>query len=251
LCWRAWAQWALGYPDAARGDTSQALEIAREMGHAATSMYALSHTSLTLVFCGDYVVAETLIDQLVALADEKRTLFWKGYGLLLRGWIFALTGKAADAIDMMNAGIAASRSTGATAYAPWYLANLAKVHAELGRFDEATRCIGEAIATADTTGEKWCEADIHRIAGEIALLPPAPGVPRAEAHLERALIVARQQQAKSFELRAAMSLARLWREQGKRRQALDLLAPVYAWFSEGLDTRDLRQAKALQDELAS
>jgi predicted ATPase len=167
-----------------------------------------------------------LIDQLVALADEKRTLFWKGYGLLLRGWIFALTGKAADAVDMMNAGIAASRSTGATAYAPWYPANLATAHAELGRFDEATRCIGEAIATADTTGEKWYEADIHRIAGEIALLLPAPDMPRAEAQLERALIVARQQ------------------------QALDLRAPVYAWFSEGSDTRDLKQAKALRDELA-
>ncbi len=114
-----------------------------------------------------------MIDQLVALADEKRTLFWKGYGLLLRGWIFALTGKASDAVDMMNAGIAASRSTGATAYAPWYLANLAKAHAELGRFDEATRCVGEAIAAGDTTGEKWCEADIHGIAGEIALLPGA------------------------------------------------------------------------------
>ena len=103
---------------------------------------------------------------------------------------------------------------------------------------------------ADTTGEKWCEADIHRIAGDIALMPANSDTAKAAACFERALSVARQQKAKSFELRAAMSMARLWRDQGRRPQARDLLAPVYGWFTEGFGTLDLKQAKAMLDELA-
>jgi predicted ATPase len=110
--------------------------------------------------------------------------------------------------------------------------------------------VGEAMTAAETTRERWFEADIHRIAGEIALLSPESYAAKAEAHFERALSVARQQQAKSWELRAAMSLARLWRSQGKVRQAGELLAPVYGWFTEGFDTRDLKEAKALLQELA-
>jgi predicted ATPase len=101
----------------------------------------------------------------------------------------------------------------------------------------------------ETTKESWCEADIHRIAGQIALRSSEPDAAKAEAHFARALAVARQQQAKSWELRAAMSMARLWREQGKRQQARDLLAPVYGWFTEGFDTLDLKEAKKLFDEL--
>ena len=136
-------------------------------------------------------------------------------------------------------------------FTPLYLSNLAWAHTELGQFDDALRCIGEAMTVVETTREKWCEADIHRMAGEIALLSPEPDAAKAEAHFERALAVARQQQAKSWELRAAMSMARLWRDQGKPRQACELLAPVYGWFTEGFDTLDLKEAKALLDELAS
>jgi predicted ATPase len=116
--------------------------------------------------------------------------------------------------------------------------------------DDARHSIDEAIAAVETTNERWCEADIHRMAGEIALLSPEPDAAKAEAYFERALAVARQQQAKSLELRAAMSMARLWRDQGKREEARELLAPVYGWFTEGFDTRDLKEAKALMEELA-
>jgi predicted ATPase len=102
-----------------------------------------------------------------------------------------------------------------------------------------------------SAGERWCEAEVNRIAGEIALKSPEPETAKAQAYLERALTVARQQQAKSWELRASMSMARLWRDQGKRDEARDLLAPVYGWFTEGFDTRDLKDAKVLLDELAS
>ena len=122
-------------------------------------------------------------------------------------------------------------------------------YAELGKFDDAWRCIGEAMTTVETTKERWYEAEINRIAGEIALKSPEPDAAKAEEYFERALVVARQQQAKSWELRAAMSMARLWRDQGKRQEARELLAPVYGWFTEGFDTLDLKEAKALLDDL--
>jgi predicted ATPase len=130
------------------------------------------------------------------------------------------------------------------------LSYLARAHAGLGRSDDAWRCIAEAMTAVETTKEKWYEAHVHLTAGEIALTSPERDATKAEAYFERALAVARDQQAKSWELRAAISMARLWRDQGKRPQARDLLAPIYGWFTEGFDTLDLKEAKALLDELA-
>ena len=152
---------------------------------------------------------------------------------------------------MLTSAITAVRSTGATVFTPLWLSCLAIAYAELGKFNDAWRSIGEAMMAIETTKEKWLEADIHRIAGEIALMLPEPDAAKAEAYFERALAVARAQQTKSWELRAAMSLARLWRDQGKRDVARTLLAPVYGWFTEGFDTLDLKEAKALLDALAS
>jgi predicted ATPase len=171
--------------------------------------------------------------------------------MMNQGSVLALAGKASDATEMLISGIAAWRATGATVWLPLFLPHFARAHAELGQFEEAWRCIGEAMTAAETTKEKCCEAEIHRTAGEIALMSPAPDVAKAQAHFERALAVARYQRAKSWELRAAMSMARLWRNQGKPQQARELLAPVYGWFTEGFDTLDLKEAKALLDELAS
>ena len=133
-------------------------------------------------------------------------------------------------------------------FLPMWLTHLAAAYAELGQLDDALRCVGEAMSAVETTGERWCEAEVYRVTGEIALMAD---VLKAETHFDRALAVARQQQAKSWELRAAMSLARLWRDQGKVQQARELLAPVYRWFTEGFDTRDLKEAKALLEELAA
>jgi predicted ATPase len=119
------------------------------------------------------------------------------------------------------------------------------------KFDDAWCCIGEAMTAVETTKERMWEADVHRTAGEIALTLPEPDAAKAEAYFERALAIARKQQAKSWELRAAMSMARLWRNQGERDKARDLLAPVYGWFTEGFDTFDLKEAKALLEELTS
>jgi class 3 adenylate cyclase/predicted ATPase len=249
---RSLALWLLGYPEAALADSDQALRDAREIGQAATLMFALVITSFyTHVPCGNYAAAMAQLDEAVALAGEKGALLWKALGISVQGSLFALTGKAPDAIQMITSGITASRSTGATLWVPFYLSCLARAHADLGQFDDAWRCIGEAMTAVETTKEKWCEAEIHRVAGEIALKSPEPDAAKAQAYFDRALAVARAQQAKSWELRAAMSLARLWRDQGKRDEAHDLLAPIYGWFTEGFDMLDLKEAKALIDELGA
>jgi predicted ATPase len=134
---------------------------------------------------------------------------------------------------------------------PLHTSCLAIAHRDLDRFDEARRCLSEAMTAIETTGERWYEAEVLRVGGEIAMMSPEPNLAKAEAYFERALVVARDQRAKSWELRAATSMARLWHGQGKRQQARDLLAPVYGWFTEGFDTLDLKEAKALLDALAS
>jgi predicted ATPase len=247
---RSLALWLLGYPEAALADADHSIKDARAIDHAATLMHALATTPLTHIHCGNYASATALSAEVVALADEKGALLWEAYGRMTQGCLSALTGKASNAVEMITSGITAWRSTGATGWTPLYLPYLARAYAELGQFDDAWRCIGEAMTAVEATKENWCEADIHRIAGDIALTSPEADAAKAEAHIERALQIARTQQAKSWELRAAMSMARLWCDQGKRRQARDLLAPVYGWFTEGFDTLDLKQAKALLDALA-
>jgi predicted ATPase len=249
LSLRSRALWLLGYHEAALGDSDHALKVAREIGQAATIMQALSFTAATHIRCGNYATAKTLADELFALADEKGALLWKAAGMITKGHLLALTGKASDAVKMITSGLTARRLTGATLGAPTSLSFLARAYAELGQFDDAWRCIREAMTVVETTKERWWEAEVHRIAGEIALMSPQPDTSKAEAYFERALAVARQQQAKSWELRAAMSMAGLLRDQDKRDAARDLLAPVYGWFTEGFDTVDLKEAKALLDEL--
>jgi predicted ATPase len=248
---RALASWVLGYPEKAVEDTDHALKYARGTGQAATLMTALHHTSFTHIFWGNYATANALLDELIVLADEKGAFHWKAWSMLDKGSALALTGKAADAVQMLTSGDTAWRSTGTTQWMPWYLSCLARAYAELGQFDDAWRSIAEAITTVETTKERWCEAEVLRTAGEIALKSPEPDAAKAEAYFARALAVAREQQAKSWELRAAMSMARLWCDQGKQQQALDLLAPIYGWFTEGFNTLDLKEAKALIDGLAS
>jgi predicted ATPase len=135
-------------------------------------------------------------------------------------------------------------------YEPLYLSHLGSAYAGLGDSDSAWRSVNEAMAAVETTNERWFEAEVHRIAGEIALKSPVPDTAKGQAYFERALVIARQQQAKSWELRAATSMARLWRERDKAQEARELLAPIYGWFTEGLDTLDLTEAKTLLDELA-
>ena len=241
----------LGYPDAALADAEAALNDAREIGHAVTLLNALVFASLVHINCGNYSTASRLLDELVALADEKGGAAWKAAGMTVQGFVLAVSSKGLDAVQAIASGWAAYRSTGTTWLTPTYLLHLALAYAEIGQFGDAGRCIDEAITVAERTKEKWWEAEIDRMAGEIALRSPEHDAAKAQACFERGLDIARSQQARSWQLRAATSLARLWRDQGKPLEARDLLAPVYAWFTEGFDTLDLIEAKALLDELAS
>ena len=156
-----------------------------------------------------------------------------------------------EAIQAIRDAITELRPIGATVWRTAWLAHLSLAYAELGKLDDAWRCIGEAITAAETSKERWFEVEIHRIAGELALMSPNRDTVKAEGYFERALTIARKQKAKSWELRAATSTARLWRDNGKPQQARELLAPVFGWFTEGFDTGDLKEAKAMLGHLAS
>ncbi|HTG52139.1 MAG TPA: hypothetical protein VMA33_04695, partial [Candidatus Tectomicrobia bacterium] len=251
LAHRARALWLMGYPEAARADAEHGVSHAREIEHATTLMYALNHASYTYLQCGDFNSASALAAELDALADEKGAAEWKAQGLMTQGALRLLTGKPSDAVRLLTTGVNAFRLTGATVFIPRYLTYLATAYTILSQYDNALRVMSEATEAVDRANERWCEAEVARVAGEVALLAPKKESAKAQKYFERALAVARQQQAKSWELRAAMSLARLWRDEGKVREAHALLAPVYGWFSEGFDTHDLKEAKELLDELAS
>ena len=248
LTFRPLALWLLGYPKTALMETDRAIAAARKTDHMPTLLFALACTALTHICSSDHAAAAMHVEECIALAQEK-VAFFKMFAVAQRGCVLAQTGKATDAIQAISAEIAGLRAIGATTYGPYFLAHLALAYGALGKLDDAWRCIGEAMTTVETTKERWYQAEINRVGGEIALKSPKPDAAKAEAYFERALAVARQQQAKSWELRAAMSMARLWRDQGKPQQARELLAPVYGWFTEGFDTLDLKEAKALLDEL--
>jgi tetratricopeptide (TPR) repeat protein len=197
LASRSASLWQLGYPEASRDDTERALKNAREIGQATTVMYVLFAASYNHIRSGNYAAANAQAEELIALADESGALFWKALGTVMRGSLSVLTGKASDAVRALTSGIASLRSTGTTPYEPHHLSHLAMAYAELGQLDDAWRCIEEAVEKVQRAKEKWCEAELHRIAGEIALKSRAPDPEKAEEYFERALAVAHQQQTKS------------------------------------------------------
>ena len=251
LFYRGLALWMLGFPEAAVAESDEAIKGARELDQAATLMITLAFTALTYIWCGNYPPANELIGELLALAEEKGSVNFKAAAKCFEGSILALTGRIAEAIPTITTAIAAWQATKAKLLVPTYLSYLARAHAELGQFDDAWHSIGDALTAIEATKETWYAAEVHRISGEITLKSREPDVAKAQVCFERALAVAREQQAKSWELRAAMSMARLWRDQGKRQEARELLSPVYSWFTEGFDTRDLRDAKELLSDLTT
>jgi predicted ATPase len=249
LAFRSINLWLLGYPQAAFEDAECALMEAREIEHAATLMFTLNFPVMLNTYCGNYDAANERINELVALAEQKAAPFRRAEGVLRRGYILTLTGEGAKAVEAVSFGIHLWRSAGSTIFTPEHEFMLAIAHADAGQFEEAWRCIGEATRATEVTNERWCEAELHRVAGEIALRSPQRDLAKAQTFFERSLTVARAQQAKSWELRGAISLARLLHDQGKRQAARDVLAPVYDWFTEGFETSDLRTANILLCEL--
>jgi class 3 adenylate cyclase/predicted ATPase len=249
LEWRSRTLWLLGFPLAARRDVDRSFICAREIDQAATLMHALAHSTATLILLGDVAEASARAAELITLAEDKGSSYWSANGLMWQGCLMAQTDRSSEAVHTLTSALKTYHSTGATIYTPFVMSYIARAHSQLERRDEALDVIDRAIAMAENTKEQWCAAELYRAKGELVLQDA--DIAAAEAQFERAIEVARRQRARFWELRATASMARLWRDQGKRDEARNLLAPVYNWFTEGFDTVDLKEAKVLLDALAS
>jgi adenylate cyclase len=193
--------------------------------------------------------AQERAEALISLATDQGFPYWMAIGSLQRGWALAQQGQHQEGIAQITQGLRAYRATGAETLRAYFLALLADVHGTLGELEAGLAVLMEALTLVDKTGERWYEPEIYRLKGVLLLQQSSANQVVAEACFHHALDIARSQQAKSFELRIATSLARLWQQQGRRQEAHDLLAPIYGWFTEGFDTADLKDAKALLDTL--
>ena len=241
--------WLLGYPEQALARLHDALALAHELSHPYSLAFARCWAAFVSQFRRDVPAVHEQAEAAVALSTEQGFPQWAAMGTSLRGWALAMQGQGEEGMAQVRQGIAAWRATGAALLVPYLCTLLAEVCDHLGHPEDGLQALAEAHTLVEQQEERWWEAEVCRLRG--VLLLRQPGTPQAEAEtwLQRALDVARRQEAKSLELRAAMSLSRLWQQQGKQAEARALLAPVYGWFTEGFDTADLQEAKALLEQL--
>ncbi len=277
----AWTLWMLGCPAQALQRMHEALTLAQELSSPFNLAFALCLAAKLHQFRREGQATQERAEAAMALGTEQGFPFWLAYGAILRGWVLAEQGQGEEEITQMHQGLATWRATGAEANRPYYLALLAEAYGKVGQTEKGLTVLTEALATVDRTGERFYEAELYRLRGELTLAQSrvqslesgvqksqkAKGKSRkqlsvpnpqhltpstqaeAEACFLKAIEIARRQQAKSLELRAVMSLARLWQQQGKRKKARQMLAEIYGWFTEGFDTKDLQEAKVLLEEL--
>jgi predicted ATPase len=246
----SWALWHCGYPDQSARAADRALALSRQLGHAHTLAHALYHAGVAAVLARDVATVCAHGDDCVALATEHGFALWAAYGRILQGWADAQRGEAMTGIALIRDGLAAAEATGARTTTMFYLHLLAEALALAGKIEEAVAALDDALAQAAVYGATGSNAEIHRLRGELTARLPYPDPAKAEDSFRTALAVAREQGTRGYELRAATSLARLWAEQGRRAEARELIAPVYGSFTEGFDTPDLKEAKALLDTMA-
>jgi predicted ATPase len=246
----AYARWLLGYPDQARERAHETLLMAQERDHPFTLASILFTVARVYVWCREASVVQERTVWQIALSREHGFTF-KQDGMIQNGWALVMQGEEACGLMQMQRGL---EGGGLDRYNhPWYLALFAEACRATGKIEAGMRALAQARELVEQSEARWCEAELHRLQGEF-FLNAESGMQNVEftpeACFQKALSIARRQEAKSWELRAATSLARLWQSQGKRQEAYDLLAPVYGWFTEGFDTADLKEAKALLDELS-
>jgi predicted ATPase len=246
----AWTLWLLGYPAQALARLHEALTLAQELSHPYSLAFVRCLASWIHQWRRDVPAVHEQAEAAIALSTELGFTQWAAQGTILRGWALVIQGQGEEGLTQVRQGITDWRATGAALNVPYFCTVLAEAAVLLGHLDNGLQGLAEAHTWMEQQEERWWEAEIARLYGVVLLLQRGTQQVEAEAWLQRALDVARRQQAKSLELRAAMSLARLWQQQGKRQEAHDLLAPVYSWFTEGFDTVDLKDAKALLEELA-
>jgi predicted ATPase/DNA-binding winged helix-turn-helix (wHTH) protein len=244
--------WLLGYPEQAkrRGQEALVLAYAQEPLHPYTLAHALNLVAVVHHLCREELLAEERAQAGRRFADEHGFAMELGRGTILQGWTLVIQGQREEGLVQMRQGLTAYRATGAEVWRPFYLALLGEAYVKAEQMVEAPRLVTEALALAHEIGGHWWEAELHRLKGELFLSMGEGERGGPEESFHRALDVARRQQAKSLELRAAMSLSRLWQRQGKGNIDRQLLAEIYGWFTEGFDTADLQEARALLDELS-
>ncbi len=250
-CCAALALWVLGYPDQALESSGAALTRAPELASPFSLTFALYEAAVLHQFRRERPLTLELAERAMSVSTEQGFASWLALGTILRGWALAQQGQGEEGIAQMRQGLAAYLATGAELGRPRQLAMLAEAYGRVGQTAEGLAVLAEALTAVHNTGERSYEAELYRLKGELLLARSAAKQAEADACFRQALDVARRQQAKAWELRAAMSLSRLWQQQGKRIEARQLLAPVYGWFTEGFDTADLQEAKALVAELSS
>jgi predicted ATPase len=246
----AWALWLLGYPDQGLAQSHEAVTLARQITHHFSIGNALGAAALLHTFRREASATQERAEAALSVAQEQGFPFWMAIGTVLRGWALAQQGRAQEGIEQLTQGLKAYRATGAEINRSYFLTLLAEAQGIMGQPEAGLTALAEALTLAEATVERWYESELYRLKGELLLQQSSDNQAEAETCFHHALEIARNQQAKSFELRTTSSLARLWQQEGKRQEAYDLLAPVYGWFTEGFDTADLQDAKALLDELA-
>jgi predicted ATPase len=279
LSYATWILWYLGYPDQALKLSHEAVALAEGLSHPFSLAFALGSAALFHLLRREGQPARERAEAVMTLSTEQGFPYWLAFGTRVRGWALAEQGEVEEGIAQMQQGLAAFQAMGVAMGRTSNLAHLAEAYEKVGQTEEGLRMLAEALALVEKTGERYCEAELYRVKGELLLqasvqgpasqeenqkakgkrqksktIEPQSPTPdpysEAEACFRKAIEVARKQQAKSLELQATMSLARLWQQQGKQKEAHEMLAGIYGWFTEGFDSRDLQEAKTLLEELA-
>jgi predicted ATPase len=243
------ALWLLGYPAASLERSRSGRALAQDLAHPGSIANALPFAGIVHQLRGDVASLRDVADSLIALSTEHGFAQWLAFGRILDGWIQAEQGRGEPAIDQLRREIGEYRAMGNDLWVPCFLSFLVSAHLKQGAVGEGLAAVADALATGDTTGSRLWDAEFHRLQGEL-LLAREPGAgPEAERAFRQAIELARQHHTKSWELRAATSLSRLWQRQGRRPEAARQLTEIYSWFTEGFDTADLREARLLLAEL--
>jgi predicted ATPase len=241
------ALFCLGFPDQALAQSNGAIAEAPRLAHPPSLAMSLSCGNILLSLVGDNAVQDEWVDQLVAVTTEQGFPFWRAQATIFRGWVKVKNGDVAKGISLLRSGSAVYRATGAEAWMPHHIALLARAREIAGQYEEAVTLLDGAFQIVERTGERWLDAELNRRKGHLLLRQGHSEA--AEELYRKALSIAQEQEARLWELRAAMSLAQLRRDQGHHAEARHLLAPVYDWFTEGFDTTDLKEGKSLLEEL--
>jgi predicted ATPase len=257
LCFSAMALWYRGYPDQALERMNEALRLAQALSHRISWSACLNFAARVAQFRGEPSMARARAEASILHSTEQGFTYWLAEATILKGWTLAEAGQGAEGLTQMCEGLAASAATGARLWRLYYLALMAETHSKVERVEDGLADLAEALDLVQSTGEREHEAELYRLRGELTLKQSPFASPRftdqkeAERCFHSAIDIARRQQAKSLELRAATSLARLWQQQGKQKEAHATLADIYNWFTEGFDTADLQDAKVLLDHLSA